>query len=34
LFTLFDKISVHGKNVLEIARPVTESVRYKSASDM
>jgi hypothetical protein len=32
--TLFDKISLHGKNVLEIARTVSEGVRYKSASDV
>jgi hypothetical protein len=34
LFALFDKISVHGKNLLEIARLLSESVLYKSASDV
>jgi len=34
LFALFDKISVNGKNVLEIAGLVSESVLYKSASDV
>ena len=34
VFALFDKISVHGKNVLDTARRVSESFRYDSASDV